>query len=101
MAIKQSTIGIVGGTAFFAMSAFLGGSAYHINKALQEERNAILRQKEFKQLGIDLGNASDFQTNAVRQYVVTTDRTYLDSYWKEIDVTKTRDRVLSRLKEMG
>ena len=65
------------------------------------ERAAIARAAEFKQLGYDLANASDYLTDEVRFYTVTGDKTYLDNYWREVKETKSRDRVLVRLKELG
>ncbi|MGB5902058.1 MAG: methyl-accepting chemotaxis protein [Xanthobacteraceae bacterium] len=65
------------------------------------ERAATTRAAEFKQLGSDLANASDYLTDEVRFYTVTGEKTYLDNYWREVKETKSRDRVLVRLKELG
>jgi methyl-accepting chemotaxis protein len=65
------------------------------------ERVAIQRQMEFKQLGLDLAAASDFLTNAARRYSVFGEQVHYDAYWKEVKETKTRDRVVSRLSELG
>ncbi len=37
----------------------------------------------------------------MRAFAVSTDRSHLDAYWHEIDVTKTRDKALAALKSLG
>ena len=41
------------------------------------ERSANAHAAEFRQLGYDLANASDYLTDEVRFYTVTGDKTYL------------------------
>ncbi|MGD8191248.1 methyl-accepting chemotaxis protein [Brevibacillus ginsengisoli] len=71
-----------------------------LNSSYERERAATLRQAEFKQLGIDLANASDYLTNEARRYSVFGDKKHFDNYWREVKETKTRDRVVLRLKEL-
>lgn len=40
-------------------------------------------------------------TNEARYYVQFGDKKHLDNYWKEVNETKTRDRVITRLKELN
>jgi methyl-accepting chemotaxis protein len=101
MTIKQSTINIIAGIAFLVMALLLGGSVYYLDRAIQEEQNAVARQAEFKQLGIDLADASDYLTDEARKFAVTSDIKHLKNYWQEIEVTKTRDNVLTSLKELN
>jgi len=70
-------------------------------REIAAERSAIERQIEFKQLGLDLAGASDFLTNEARRYAVFGDKRHYDAYWKEVKETKTRDRVVARLKALG
>jgi methyl-accepting chemotaxis protein len=70
-------------------------------REISAERLATERQAEFKQLGLDLAGASDFLTNEARRYAVFGDKRHYDAYWKEVKETKTRDRVVARLKELG
>jgi methyl-accepting chemotaxis protein len=70
-------------------------------REIAAERLATARQAEFKQLGLDLAAASDFLTNEARRYAVFGDKRHYDAYWKEVKETKTRDRVVARLKELG
>ena len=101
MTIKQTTLSIAAACAFFLAAVVLGGSVYFANQAVGSERTALARQAEFRSLAGELGAASDFLTNKARQFSVTQDKKHLDDYWNEINVTKTRDRVVSRLGELG
>ncbi len=76
-------------------------SVYSLRQSFKNERLTIERQKEFKQLGIDLRNASDYLTNQARRYVQFGEQKFYDNYWKEVKETKTRDHVVERLKELG
>ena len=100
MIIKQSTINIIAVMAFLLIALLLGSCVYFALLAIQEEHQAVARQSEFKQLGIDLAKASDSLTDEARKFAVTSDMEHLQNYWNEIDVTKTRDQVLNRLKEL-
>ncbi|WP_432405648.1 methyl-accepting chemotaxis protein [Wukongibacter sp. M2B1] len=72
-----------------------------LNRAFSNERLAVQRQMEFKQLGIDLKNASDYLTEQARRYVQYGEKKFYDNYWEEVNTTKTRDKVVNRLKELG
>lgn len=65
------------------------------------ERLAVDRQVEFRQLGQELAAASDYLTNEARMYAGTGDRRHFDNYWREVEETQTRDRVVERLHELG
>jgi methyl-accepting chemotaxis protein len=77
------------------------GALTMLDRSVEAERVARLRQAEFKQLGIDLADASDFLTDEARRYAVSGDKRHFDSYWREVKETKTRDRVVERLKVLG
>ncbi len=100
MIIKQSTINIIAVMAFLLIALLLGSSVYFARLAIQEEHQAVARQSEFKQLGIELAQASEYLTDEARKFAVTSDMEHLQNYWHEIEVTKTRDKILSRLKEL-
>ncbi|EGW37921.1 ATP-binding protein [Desulfosporosinus sp. OT] len=72
-----------------------------MSSSLKDEQTAEKRRTEFKQLGIDLANASDYLTDEARKFAVTRDETHMNKYWKEINITKTRDNVISRLGELN
>ena len=77
-----------------------GGLTYFTNLRLGEAIRAMERQAVFKQLGDDLGNASDYLTNEARRYVQFGGKEHFENYWREVNETKTRDRVVGRLKEL-
>lgn len=58
-------------------------------------------QIELKQLGNDLAAASDYLTDQARRYVQFGEEEYFTNYWKEVKETKTRDKVIERLKELN
>ncbi|EDN67367.1 two-component system sensor kinase [Beggiatoa sp. PS] len=99
MTIKQSTINRLAIMAFLLMAFLLAGSVYFAWKAIQEHNQTVARQAEFKQLGIDLADASHYLTDEARKFAVTGNIKHLQNYWHEIEVTQTRDNVLTRLKE--
>ncbi|WML34063.1 methyl-accepting chemotaxis protein [Clostridium sp. OS1-26] len=86
---------------FLILSVLLGSSVYYLNVCFKKEREAVSRQEESKQLGIDLVNASDYLTNEARRYVQFGEKIHYDNYWKEVNETKTRDKVVQRLKELN
>ncbi|WP_242966825.1 ATP-binding protein [Desulfosporosinus sp. FKA] len=98
--IKQSTISALMVGIFFLIAILLGSSVVYMSSSIKDEQNAEKRRTEFKQLGIDLANASDYLTDEARKYAVTNDKTHMNKYWEEINVTKTRDHVISRLAEL-
>jgi hypothetical protein len=100
MIIKHSTLNFLTSVAFLLISLLLGDSVYFTKLAHQKNQDAVARQIEFKQLGIDLADASDYLTDEARKFAVTSDLKHLQNYWREIEVTKTRDNVLTRLKEL-
>lgn len=83
------------------LSILTGILIWREQSSIAAERVALERASEFKQLGLDLAKASDYLTNEVRFYSVTGDKAHLDSYWREVNETRSRDRVLSRLKDLG
>jgi len=101
MIIKQSAINIVVSIAFLIMAVLLGSSVYYLNQAILQEEQAIVNQAQFKQLGIDLADASDYLTDEARKFAVTADIKHLQNYWREIEITKTRNNVLNSLKKLN
>jgi methyl-accepting chemotaxis protein len=85
----------------FGAVAIVGAAIWKESNDLQSERLALSRQAEFKQLGLDLAAASDFLTNEARRYTIFGEKEHYDAYWREVNETKTRDRVVARLTELG
>lgn len=86
---------------FITLLLIIAVNTYLLNKNFANERVAVKRQAEFKQLGIDLVNSSDYLTNEVRSYVEFGNKKHYDNYWREVKETKTRDRVVEKLKELN
>jgi methyl-accepting chemotaxis protein len=93
--IKTLNVAIVGAILLAGTSVLL------FDRAVDAEREALARQGTFKQLGLDLAAASDYLTNEARRYVQFGEQRHLDNYWREVNETKTRDRVVERLVELG
>lgn len=101
MKIKQTTLSIAGACLFTLAAIGLGVSVYRANSAVSSERSALSRQADSLDAVDQLNAASDFLTNKARQYAVTEDKKYLDEYWNEINVTKTRDKAVATLDALG
>jgi methyl-accepting chemotaxis protein len=65
------------------------------------EQKAVATQASFKQLGLDLSGASDFLTNQARAYVQYGESVYFDAYMNEVEVAKTREKVVAELTRLG
>lgn len=87
--------------AFVFLTVLNGISVYSLQKSVAQGRVAVERQAEFKQLGVDLADSSDYLTNQARAYVQFGNKVYFDNYWKEVNETKTRDHVVVKLTELG
>ncbi|BCJ46088.1 hypothetical protein GCM10010168_50360 [Actinoplanes ianthinogenes] len=101
LSLKQSTLTWGTAAVLAVLAALLGYTALATDRAMSTERAAYERQTRYKQLALDLGAASDLLTNEARMYAVTGEKQHLDTYWNEINQTKTRDRVIAELKSLG
>lgn len=79
---------------------FLLASYFFLQKNLNEERIAIEKEAELQELSFKLADASDYLTSEVRKFAVTLNPKHLRNYWEEINVTKTRENVINRLKDL-
>ena len=66
-----------------------------------EQRKAFEEQLEFIELSHSLNVASDYLTQEVRYYAQTGDKKHFDNYWREVNETRRREKVIARLKELG
>ncbi|HWM08990.1 MAG TPA: methyl-accepting chemotaxis protein [Solirubrobacteraceae bacterium] len=101
MKLKQSVVTLVAAATFAVMAVLLVVGVLVSSSASTEVDDATANRAELKQLGLDLANASGHLTDEVRAFAVTTDDAHLDSYWTEVEKTKTRDRVIERLEQLG
>ena len=100
MKIKFSALLSAVAVAVLLISLFVGGSVAFMTAAVSKLETSYLEREELKQLGLTLAAASDYLTDQCRLFVVSTDMQHLQNYWQEIEVTKRRDLVLNRLKEL-
>ncbi len=83
------------------LSATTLGLVYLMNDSIDSERKYSRRQIESRELGNQLREASNLLTREAQYYTIFGDKRHFDAYWKEVNETKTRDRVVERLKELG
>lgn len=82
-------------------SVLIVGGLVWLTMSYEEQAMAQARQTELKQLGLELGMSSDYLTNEARSYVQFGNRVHFDNYWREVNETKTRDRVVQRLQQLN
>ena len=99
--LKQSTINkILGGISLLLTFLTIFFSLLTLN-SFSNVRESETTKSEYKQLGNDLVIASDYLTNEARKYVQFGKKVHYDNYWKEVNQTKTSEKILSKLKELG
>ena len=92
-----STLTKIASTVCIVLSLLTFGLLLMMDHSIQKKRHYTERQMEFRQLGHDLAQASNFLTREARHYTVFGDQYHYDAYWKEVNETKTRDKVVERL----
>jgi methyl-accepting chemotaxis protein len=99
--MRIATIAKLSLGATVVLSILAGICLWQQGAYVDAERLAQQQAAEFKQLGLDLAKASDYLTDEARFHAVTGNKKHLDNYWREVKETRSRDRVLTRLKELG
>jgi methyl-accepting chemotaxis protein len=75
-------------------------SIFMLEISFREQREAVARKEEFKQLGEQLMASFLYMTDEARQYAIFGDETHLANYMREKNETKTSERVIKRLTEL-
>lgn len=75
-------------------------SATYINLCIKNEQYEETKRQEYENLSQLLVKSSDYLTDSVRNFVVTKDLIYLDSYWKEVKINRNRDKAIEKLSNM-
>jgi methyl-accepting chemotaxis protein len=101
MKLKQSTVTLASAVAFALIGVLLVVGVLMARSAVGRAERAVERQLAYRELGQDLTRASDLLTNEARAYSVSASGDHLAAYWREVDVTKTREHALARLKQLG
>ncbi|RXM58303.1 methyl-accepting chemotaxis protein [Clostridium tetani] len=76
-------------------------SLWKLNQGVKSERETASKQIEFYKLGVQLQDASDYLTEQVRIYTQFGEKEFYNNYWKEVNETKTKEKVIEKLKELG
>lgn len=72
-----------------------------LRSALLEEHRFFEERLEYVELSNTLSAASDYLTDEVRYYVQTGKKAHFENYWREIRETRRREKVITRLEELG
>ncbi|ARU63074.1 hypothetical protein CBW65_20410 [Tumebacillus avium] len=83
------------------LSLVNAASLFWLYVSYQAELKMVDRKFEFKQLGVELMEASDRLTNEARAYVQFGETAHKDAYLREANTVKTGQKVMGRLVEMG
>lgn len=75
-------------------------SVIYIKLCIKNQQYEETKRYEYENLSQLLVNSSEYLTNSVRNFVVTKDLKYLDSYWKEVKVNRNRDKAIEKLSNM-
>lgn len=98
--MKISTMIKTLNVALIFISLLIFANLFLLFQATQERTAAVQKQIQFQELGNQLLDASDLLTNQVRGYVQFGEEFYYKDYLKEKNVTKTRENVVAKLKEL-
>ncbi len=82
------------------MFFLIGITVLKLNAGHKNEQVAIGLERELKSIGQQLAQGSDYLTDEIRRYVQFGDRVHYENFWKEVNVTKSRDKAVERLKEL-
>lgn len=99
--MKISSFLKVSAAIILSMLLVIALNMISINKSFETLNEVKEKQVEFIKYGQELVDASDYLTNKVRSYVQFGDKVHYDDYWKEVKETKTREKVVEKLKELG
>lgn len=99
-ALKQSTANLILGIINIIIVVLLIVCTMMVKTNYEKVKIAEERKTEFKQLGLDLAEASSYLTDEARKYVQFGEKVHYDNYWREVNETKTTDKVVDRLIEL-
>jgi len=97
---KQKTFETALFLALGVTIALLCSTSYSVWTKIGNERLANAKEAELTDLGLRLAGASDYLTSEVRKFTVTLNPLNLRNYWTEINHRRTREKVISRLREL-
>jgi len=89
------------GFIFIILALLTGTSIYYFNSGIENERDAVRRQAEIRDLASELIAITEYKTEQVIAYVQFGLDVSYNNYIKEVNETKTIDRISNRIKELG
>ncbi len=81
--------------ASLLIASIIIGEKYNLN-----EHHNFEKLCQLNIIGQNMLKATDHLTNEARSFVVTKDIRHYNNYWKEINITKTSDSILSQIKPL-
>jgi hypothetical protein len=79
---------------------FTGVSYFLVSTDITKERCSNNKEAELQSLSFELSNASNYLTEEVRKFAITLAPVHLRNYWTEINITKTREKTITRLLDL-
>lgn len=98
--INQKWINLLICSLLFLIIYSMIYSVLYINVCIKNEQTEEALRYEYEQISQTLVNTSDYMTEEVRNFVVTKDFNYLDDYWQEVQINKSREKVIEKLSTM-
>lgn len=99
--MKISSFLKIAASVLLSMLLVIGFNIYNMNKSFKSLKEIEMKQVEFIKSGQELVDASDYLTSKIQSYVQFGDKAQYDDYWKEVNETKTREKVVERFKKLG
>lgn len=87
-------------TAALTMLA-AGVNIHKVNSCIQEQSQIEANSRECELQSQALSNASDYLTNEVWHFIATQKPEHMENYWKEVNITKNRERAADALIQLS
>lgn len=88
-------------SVFIILALLTGISIYYFNTGIENERNAVSRQAEMRDLASELIAVTEYKTEQVKAYIQFGLDVSYNNYIKEVNENKTEEKVLNRIKELN
>lgn len=88
------TIGLISSLIVAIISGSLFASLFLLSNNFNDVQNSTNNYISWKQVALDVKDASDYLTDQVRYYVYNKNKVYMDNYFYEAKVTKRRDNAI-------
>lgn len=86
--------------AIVILFSLVSFSFYKVNVLAKAHYHALGQEEELKALGEKLAWGSDYLTAEIRRHVQFGDMSNYANFWEEVNVNRSRDKVVERLKEL-